>query len=225
MQPRAVILADGFSTPRNWEDRYFCEIGGEQLLPRTIRQFSEWADTYVLTSNQSVIDCLPPGTATLRGSDKSRTYLSIDMIRKGLENLGPDRTFIVFGDVYFTDEAVQTIREGTGRPWTVYGRSQGNPYTATPWAEYYVIEIADLGGAIHATEALRATVNHYVAGYWNTCKTWDWYYEMEGMPYFIEDVASVPTGPHWVEIDDLTDDVDFWGDMVRLNKAVANAQA
>ena len=219
MRPKVVILADGESTAQNLADRYFIDIDGEELLPRSVRQFSEWADVDVLTSNYQVAGRLA-GVRTVPGSDQRKTYLANDMIRKGLEQCGGERTIIVFGDVYFTDRAVQVIKKGNNRSWGVYGRSQSNPYTGTPWAEWFAFEVRDLVATHQGFAALKGTVKNYRSGAWPTCKTWDWYYEMEGMPYYIDDVANVPTGDHWVEINDLTDDIDFLGDALNLRRAV-----
>jgi NADH:ubiquinone oxidoreductase subunit len=200
-------------------DRYFVDIDGEGLLPRSIRQFSEWADVGVLTSNDQIKARLPD-VGMVPGSDRRKAFLANDLIRKGLEQCGGERTIVVFGDVYFTDQAVQVIKKGKRRSWVVYGRSQSNPYTGTQWAEWFAFEISGLPATNKGFEALRETVKNYRSGAWPTCKAWDWYYEMEGMPYYIDDVANVPTGDHWVEINDLTDDIDFLGDALNLRRAV-----
>ncbi len=110
--PLVVILADGKSKPQHLDNRYFLKIGKEELLPRTIRQFSAWATVWVAT-NDPVIAGKVKGTRVVKPWDLSKSYHGIDMIRKGLTYAASQqRTIIVFGDVYFTDDAVAKIKEG-----------------------------------------------------------------------------------------------------------------
>lgn len=221
MRPLAIILADGESKGSHLQDRYFIEIGGEELLPRTVRQFSEWADVCVVSSNPSVIQGVSD-VLVHSAPEPVANYYGADMIRKGLAFCGRDRNIIVFGDVYFTDDAVQAIQVGNNREWAVYGRSGASEATGAPWAEYFAIEIASELAEVRAWESLFNIANYYTQRDWPVCTAWEWYYEMEDLPFWRK-TDRVRTGKHWVEIDDATDDIDLIEDVERIRKNVAAA--
>ena len=113
---RAVILADGKSKPQHLDDRHFMEVGGEPLIVRTIRQFKGFCEDVTVICPKDFFDELPwiQGVYHALGRGMEWAFFGADMIRKGLELCIDPRTIIVFGDVYFTDEAIDIIREGNG---------------------------------------------------------------------------------------------------------------
>lgn len=213
---RVVILADGMTKDNHLEGRHMTEIGGEPLLPRTIRQFKEWATQVWVVCPRELgrqLDCF-----TLPAKDESDKFFGVDMIRKGLDHAVSPRTIIAFGDVWFTDEAHEVMAEGNGRSWAVYGRSH-DPTGLGRWAEPFAIEVGK-GMRLPMRNALEQVATYYMAGRWDRCTVWEWYYEMEGLHYWIEDPYNAHTGEHWVEINDETDDLDFQEDVERLRKVV-----
>ena len=194
------------------DGRHFVKIAGEELLPRIIRQFSEWADVSVATNDPNIAAQVK-GTHIVKPA-KVKGYYGVDLVRKGLELHTRERTIIVFGDVYFTEQAVARIKKGNNRSWAVYGRKTGNDYKR--YGEYFAFELASrlLPRAREAVEKVR---DKWVAKEWYRCTPWEWYYEMEGMSWRIKRYDHVPTGPHWVNIKDLTDDIDMAQDAWNLN--------
>jgi len=215
-QVKAIILADGRSSPEHMEDRHFVEIGGEELLPRIIRQFSEFASVEVAASDPNIADRVD--APTVAPKDRSDKIAGLDMILKGLDLASRERNLIVLGDVYFSDEAISLIREGNGKTWAVYGRSKNNDYK--PYGEPFVFEVK-MKAIPQAYKALEVVLWHWATGGWDRRTPWEWYFEMEGLPYHIRRVNNIHTGEHWVEIDDHTDDVDYEKDIIGLQKAVA----
>lgn len=218
---RSVVLADGASAPGHLKDRHFIKIGGEPLLKRTVRQFAAFSDVVVIASDRRYAEELADEPCEVVPGDGKEVYYGADMIRKGLDHREGIVSWLVFGDVYFTDKAIYTIKAGIPykQGWAMYGRSTNNPYTGTPWAEPFVIELGHVSNA-RCRAALDTILGHFLNRHWRRCSPWEWYYEMEGMPYEIPDVKHVPTGPHWVEINDLTDDIDFREDAANLEDAV-----
>lgn len=213
---KVIILADGQSEPGHLANRHMEEIGGEPLLLRTIRQFREHTKNIVVICPDELGDQLPVSSET--AEDRSHAFFGVDMVRKGLNHLTEHRSLIVFGDVWFTDEAIQTIWEGGGQEWSVFGRSHDG---GKRWGEPFAIEVSHHSLHDPMMKAVEAAANHYMADHWPRCSFWEWYFEMEKMPYRIENFYDVKVGPHWVEINDETDDVDYWADLDRLRKMVA----
>ena len=109
---------------------------------RTIQQFNQWATVAVLSSDPTIVKAVrgQQGVHLVQAEDKSAYYGGIDMIRKGLTHAWNRRSIILFGDVVWTDEAVEIVRQHQTDEWAVYGRSEASELTA-PWAEYFGIEI------------------------------------------------------------------------------------
>lgn len=220
MRPRIVLLADGKTKDAHLgNSRLLTRINGRPLLVRTIRQFGEWADVALLSSDPLVREAVK-GQKHLfyvQAEDKSDRYFGVDMIRKGLTHAWNKRSIILFGDVVWTDEAVELVRKQQVDDWAVYGRSTNSEITGTRWAEYFAIEV-NWGSREPAKRACDIVANHYMSKQWHRCTAWEWYYQMEQMSYDILNSRKVRTGPHWVEINDATDDIDTADDIERLRK-------
>jgi hypothetical protein len=124
---------------------------------------------------------------------------------------------VVFGDVYFTHEAVATIAGVRYPSWRVFGRSTDNPYTGTPYAEWFAFHIANPAEVGRAKDAWKKVADDFGNNRWYRASAWEWYYTMEGMSINNRDAANMPTGKHWIEINDITDDIDFQADVDRMN--------
>jgi hypothetical protein len=218
-RPRVVLMADGRTAGNHLNNgRLLTPIKGVPLLIRTIQQFGEWANVAVLSSDPVIRDAVKSQRSMMliEDEDKSSQYHGVDFIRKGLNHCYKQRSLIVFGDVVFTDEAVEVIRTHKADDWAVFGRSTDSPITGTPWAEFFAIEVNWLARE-HGKGAVEAVAGFYNTRQWPYCTAWEWYYHMEKMPYTSrENVKRVKTGPHWVEINDGTDDIDFEVDRINL---------
>jgi hypothetical protein len=110
--PKVIVLAAG--SGERWNNyrgtpKHFLNVEGEVLIERTIRQFSRYTDDILVVgsgqeysfSNTSLF--IPAVTDTdVRFGDMLKFYSSM--------HLWSDvRTVLVFGDVYFTDDAVSRI--------------------------------------------------------------------------------------------------------------------
>lgn len=211
-----VVLADGKSKPNHLDNhRLLTPIDGKPLLQRTIDQFSPHGPVAVLSGDPTIRKAVTP-TRFLPGSDKSHLFYGADMIRKGLEHYAGPRTVIVFGDVVFTDAAVATIANHEVEDWAVYGRSKVVSDKVAPYGEYFAIEINTNRVVDQGFKALRTIALKHKRGEWRRCTAWEWYFEMEGLPYRIKDSKNIDVGPHWVEINDTTDDIDLPSDLERV---------
>lgn len=214
-----VILADGKSKESHLDNhRLLTPINGEPLLERTMRQFGGALHRTVITSDPKITRLADAmGYTVYPGSDQSGQYYGVDMIRKGLDVLFPTRNIILFGDVVFTEEAAAIIRANPTKDWAVYGRSGAGELTS-PYGEYFAIEIVDREAYEQARKALQLVSAYHEAGEWYRASPWEWYFEMEQMPYYIRNPRNIDVGPHWVEINDATDDIDFESDIERVTR-------
>jgi hypothetical protein len=150
-------------------------------------------------------------------------YGGVAMMMKGLERAWSRQSLIVFGDVFYTEDAVKAMVEPAKTPdwnWKAYGRKTDNLWTGTPWGEFFGFRTS--WAVREDMKAAAADVqDDYEAGRFPRSSPWEWYFRMEGMSPRIADVKNVAVGPHWVDINDLTDDIDYERDVVGLQNALA----
>lgn len=219
MRPRVVLLADGASKDSHMDNsRMLSRINGKPLLVRTIQQFNPWADVLVVSSDEKITRVARMQRMTWTAPSAARTYGGINMIHEGLLHAHNKRSIITFGDVVWTDAAIETIRDHAADNWAVYGRSVASQYGGSPYAEYFAIEVDPLGRK-HGRHAVQQVWTYYQDGEWPRATPWEWYYHMEKMPYHIRNPQAIETGPHWVEIHDATDDIDFEKDIQAMREA------
>lgn len=186
-------------------------IGGEVLLERTVRQFSAWGEVYVVGRDERyavegshlVIPRLDPLNF---GADK---FLSSRHLwnRDG-------RTIVAYGDVRFTDEAVEIIAGYPDRDWrlfarfgpsSVYGGDRGECFAQSFWPE-------NIGDHLAALQRIVRLRRQHVLG---QIGGWQHYRAIEGL--FLDEHAR---GARFVEVDDMTDDLDFPADLERIEAAL-----
>jgi len=151
---------------------------------------------------------------------RENAYGGIDMLAKCTDFFEPPSTTVVFGDVWFSSAAIDKIRDHRTKGWAVFGRSTDSAFGLAPWAEYFAITIHQPSFA-KASRCMNRVAQNYLTGKWNRCTPWEWYFCMDDLPWVITNPKRVKTGNHWVEINDLTDDVDFPSDVDRLERAIA----
>lgn len=191
--------------------KHLIEIGGERLIDRTARLFSGFADVLVVARDPRYrttwSDLVAPRLDDRNfGADKflsSRRLWSRD-----------ERTLVVYGDVWFSDKAVATIRDWPHRDWylfarygpsRVYGGDRGECFVQSFWPNNIPDHLAALRDIVAARRARHV----------NQVGGWQHYRSMEG--FFLDEHAK---GPRFVEIDDATDDLDYPEDLGRIRGQV-----
>lgn len=209
---RTVILADGGREQlAEWAGgaRHLIDLDGEPLLERTVRQFSTVGDVVIVGPYD-----IPPA----RQADAIRApeWGHIEMFAKGLPHLAEaGRTNLVFGDVWFSDQAIDRI-VATDGDWRVFGRPGPSKWTGTRWGEYFCFTLYP-EHVVMFRKAMMAALHAFASGVHHRVTPWEVYYSMEGLPLKIRGKRA-HTGPHWVTIDDWTDDFDFIEDVERWRK-------
>lgn len=128
----AIIIAAGEATRwNNYRDtpKHLLQIGGEPILHRTARLLKQHVPTvWVVGPNDGRYHQHGANIFTVepKPSDADKFYSS-----KPLWN---GHTLIVYGDVYFTDHAIDTMCQPVDE-WTLFCRPEGSTITGSPYGE------------------------------------------------------------------------------------------
>lgn len=188
---KAVILAAG--TGKRWNNylgipKQMVPIGGEPLMLRTIRQLKERGFESVVTVPR--IDYY--------GKIPAEQVVGIDEIEIDKFLNAKDYAGVIFfwGDVYFTDRAMDTITKSK-HDFRFFGRKGRSNITGKKWGEVFAVKTN--GMMLKKAEELRAMVPRL-----KRCATWELYRLICGYP-----LNKHIVGDNFTEINDLTDDFDY----------------
>ena len=169
MTTRVLILAAGDAV--RWENyrntpKHRLIIEDEILIERTARQFLKYTNDVVIVGNKNahqVEGCSMYVPGQGRNLKDMAKFISSQTI------WSDDRTVLVFGDVYFTDEAVETIMSDT-KQWRFYLRKGASTVTGKGWREIFGLSFdASFNSDMNKTEdnnKLFATDNHIEIDDW-----------------------------------------------------------
>ena len=184
--------------------KHLVEIEGEILLHRIYRQFKQYTDDIVIIAKDEryqVGDCNVEAPLSGEWLDFGKIYSSNHL-------WSDDRTIIVYGDVYFTDDAVQTIMSNTD-PYKFFLRKGRSKYGAKKHGEIFAFAFS--GGM---NETIKQYINELVENKQGGAGTWRLYLHMHNIThkrdYFKTDA--------YVEINDWTDDFDYPRDLIVWKK-------
>jgi CTP:phosphocholine cytidylyltransferase-like protein len=195
-----IIIAAGGKAER-WKNyrntpKHLLKIEGEVLLERTIRQFKKYTDDIIIISNEDYIFAGTQLEKPLEGDwyDFGKIYSSHHLWSN-------DKTFIVYGDVYFTDEAVEKIMTSEG-DYKFFLRSSASKLTYKKYGE--VFGIAFLG---NMNDKIKENIETLISQKKKGAGTWELYYYMHNITGVSRVKQTFKMGGY-IEIDDWTDDFD-----------------
>lgn len=205
---RVIIIAAGQGT--RWADyrgvpKHLVEIEGEILLHRTCGQFLQYStDVYLVAPDDDRyrvdgVQLYSPPEELTRELDKF--YSSLHLWSE------QGRTVIVYGDVYFSDEAVETIMTNQDG-WKYFCRSKPSTITGKDCKEIFAIGFSHESkkkieqAVISLLDAKTAT------GGWSLFRL----LTLGRHHVAPSDRQMFETGNH-VEIDDWTEDFDYPRDL------------
>lgn len=204
---RVVIAAAG--PQAKWNNHlgvpsHLVECGGEPLLARTIRQARKLSTDVHLTSPDDDRYALPGAVRHIRGPEGNEYTSTRDLWHPR------ERTVLLLGDVYFTDDAMRRIAGGSPTEYRVFGRHRASRRTGTPYGEIFAVS---WGPAAHAKmDTLLAEVARLrEAGECTRPAGWVLLRLWQGTP----PGRHLVKRPPFVIIDDLTDDIDYPADYNR----------
>jgi SAM-dependent methyltransferase len=205
---RAILTAAG--SGKRWSNylqrrKHLIQIDGETLLDRTVRLLRERGITDIWLSHHPEYQYKLPGVqmfeAPLEASN-AVARLSTRPIWHPSE-----RTLILLGDVYFTEQALDIMVRDHGLGWTHFARLSPSKVTGKPGCEMFGCSFGPEDHDAYADALHRAGPG----------SDWPAYCAFVGQPVDTDPEAIQDWGHH-VEIpDDGTDDFDFRDDFERFH--------
>ena len=204
MTTRVLILAAGEAT--RWQNhrgtpKHRLIIEDEVLIERTARQFLKYTNdvvTVVSKNAHQVEGCSMYVPGQGRNLKDMAKFMSSQTI------WSDDRTVLVFGDVYFTDEAVETIMSDT-KQWRFYLRKEASEITGKPWREIFGISFDASFNKDMNTAILRVVSRNTASS------AGGWHLLMELLR--TEDRSKLFMTDDHININDWTEDFDFPKDL------------
>lgn len=197
---RAIILADG--PAKRWEDyptpKHLIVLRGEVLLHRTVRQLQERGifDIWITTHDPRYA---VPG-ANCYAPPYNEMQLDQFFACRELWQGYPDVVVYLYGDVFFTEGAMDTIVQTPVEDFVYFQRTGESQITQKKWKEGFAMKTRDHLRFLWALTELRDAIfvgiarenHHQIQGH------------LEGHGFGL----FWGIGPHGVEINDATDDFD-----------------
>jgi len=207
---RVIIVAAGEGS--RWGNykgvpKHLVEVDNETLLHRTVRLLKKYSiidDIFIVGPNDNRYKInetnlfVPKKTPENFDADK---FLSSEELWSK-----KTRTVIIFGDVFFTDEAIDTIINDNSSLWMSYGRYSGSNITGSKYGEmfghsFFPNDIEKhKRSLLHVIELVKKRLAKKGNG-------WEHYRVMQDVP---DDKVNIhKIYKNFIEINDWTEDFDY----------------
>jgi hypothetical protein len=197
-----IIMADGCA--KRWNNyknipKHLIEIGGEPIIARTVRLLKEnGVEDITITSHD------PRYNFATRYEPIGNEY-EIDKFNKELLE---ENTAYIYGDVFFSEEAIKTIVNTPTEDFMFFGRHSASlEKTGKTWEEIFAIKVKDTQYFLKSVDFIRCGI---IDGSVWRGGAWELYRHMVGL-----DLKDNSLNGHFTTIDDETDDFDFPEDLER----------
>jgi hypothetical protein len=204
MPTRVLVLAAGEGS--RWSNyrgtpKHLAVIDGEPVIHRTVRQFSSYASDIVVVGVYQMQGSKLYSPAADVSREMNKFDSSMDMW------LPNGRTVIVFGDVYFTDEAVRTIMTNQD-DWRFYLRPGPSSITGKDCKEIFAVTFDD--SALDLLQSAVTKLRHFKT----SAAGWSLFRLLTiGTPSASHTDKSMFNYGRHVVIDDWTEDFDYPRDL------------
>jgi len=208
---RALIIAAGEGS--RWGDylgipKHLAKVDGEPILYRTVRLLKENGVSEIIIIGpmymrywvDDVNLFVPVKNPEYADADK---FLSSEMLWNAT-----GRTITVFGDVFFSEEAMTKIVSCDRTTWTVFGRPSGSKFTGTPYGEIFAHSFFP-NDILKHKECLEILVDAVKKKDAKKGSGWEHYKVMQGIRGRDIRRSKIIIDENFVEIDDWTEDFDF----------------
>jgi hypothetical protein len=204
-KPRVIILAAG--SGERWDNfrgtpKHLTKVEGKVLLERTCKQFLKYTDDVCVIGLDERYQVDGTSLYVVRSNNTNWGDASKFLSSKNMW-LHDSRTVLVFGDVYFTSEAVKTIMADKD-PFKFFLRTGPNEETGARWKEIFALSFDQTMAPPIGQNLLYLTS----MGQAKRQAGWALYRYM---------IGSAPSGlfdnQHFIEINDWTEDFDFPEDL------------
>lgn len=190
---KICILAGGEGSRWGEGDKTLLEVEGMPLLERTILQFVPYSSNIEVIGENRLCNTTSLACCKLR---------SFEVESYNMSNL------ILFGDTYYTDEAVKIIWETiTGNSFHgihFFGREGPSTFTGKEYGEIYAFHYSDYNWQFVESNIFT------VSNYGNRKNFWELYRHMHCIPLDKHVITE-----NFITIDDRTEDFDFREDYER----------
>jgi CTP:phosphocholine cytidylyltransferase-like protein len=187
--------------------KHFIEIDGEKILHRTIRLLKKNGVKNIFVVSDKDSRYRIAGTIQYIAKHDYEKNHDADKFLSSKELWSKKgRTIVIYGDCYFTDEAIEKIVNFKKRDWTLFCRPNPSKITGHRWGECFAQSFYPENIAEHEEKL------HYIAelsksGVIRRCGGWEHYRAMTGR------TDSKVRRPHtmkgrYILIDDWTEDFD-----------------
>jgi CTP:phosphocholine cytidylyltransferase-like protein len=198
---KRVIIAAGGEAIRwgnyNGTPKHLIEIEGEILLNRTVRQFKKYTDDIIIiarTNDYLINDARLEKPIDGEWYDFGKIYSSHHLWSN-------DETIIIFGDVYFTDKAVEKIMNFVGE-YKFFLRKSGSKLTGKKYAEIFGLYFSN-----KMKDNIKKSLEYLIDKKQDGVGAWQLYFHMHGINHIRQIGKPVSCGGY-IEIDDWTEDFD-----------------
>lgn len=216
--PRIIIIAAGDAT--RWGGylgvtKHYAVIDGEPVIERTVRLLRERGqdDVWVVSKDYSI-----DGVHNYHPKLNPRNHDADKFISSSELWADNKRTIVIYGDVYFTEQAIDTILAEDITLYRLFCRPNGNKKFKYPYGECFAV-------SFHPTDheflmyCLKRLVHLYRADVISRIGGWELTRLMANVP-----IAKMDQHKRWLAnyyvIDDETNDIDYPSDYENVKKAV-----
>lgn len=199
----AIVIAAGDAT--RWGEyrgipKHLIAVAGEPILHRTARLLKQNTDTvWVVSKNDpryhqhgANIYTIEPGP-----SDADKFYSS--------RAIWSGHTVIVYGDCYFTEDAIQTITQPVA-DWMLYCRPEASTITGSPYGECWAYSIPEHQLNLFREKLIWLAGMHEL-GETHRCGGWELYRALLN-----QDLHEHRMTTNYTIIDDWSEDFDYPSD-------------
>lgn len=190
--------------------KHFVQVDGEPILERTVRLSRKYTDDIFVVAKDQSYD-VEGAKLFFPKLDQSNEDADKFLSSKDLWN-SSGRTIVMYGDVFFTEEAMETIFRYKKREWALFARENGSDITGTPWGECFAQSFYPEHMPEHLSSLNRIAYERR-EGIINRCGGWEHYRAMVSVPLNEHKING-----HFIEINDFTDDFDYPEDYDRFIK-------
>ena len=203
---KVLIVAAGEG--RRWDNyrnvpKHIVEVEGEVLLHRTYAQFKRYTDNIVIVSTDPRY-AIGQTYAPLVGD-----FFDFGKIYSSHPIWDNERTIIVFGDVYFTDEAVETIMSNEDE-FKFFLRKDKSSYTGKNHKEIFALAFS--GGM---NQRIKSAIETLIDRKQGGAGAWRLYLHLHGLD---KAKSGFYNTDGYVHIDDWTEDFDYPNDLIKWEK-------
>lgn len=193
--------------------KHFAPMDGVPILHRTLAQLRDEPDVFVVARSLPAPEYELGRPVVAAGGCSPSAYGDLRKIVSSRRVWNPDgQTVILFGDVWFSDAAIDKIMSCT-EPWAMFGRPGPSVHTGKSWNENFALLFdSELHGWVDQVAA-RTVISHR-AGKVPGVSLTQWYQHAVDR---VEREWQVPPDDEssFVVVDDRTEDIDYPVDWLR----------